>query len=84
VKKDEIYQFVVIGLICRKIPNCIVNFLYFMSVNAEITDFFEGAFVVPCAYLGNNFAKNELFPKKMAGLSCHLFISFKIKAQTLH
>jgi hypothetical protein len=38
-----------------------------MSVNAEIPELTNGTFVVPCAYLGNNFAKNELFPKKMAG-----------------
>jgi hypothetical protein len=48
-----------------------------MSVNAEIPDFLEGTFVVLCAYLGNNFAKNELFPKKMAGLSCHLLYPSK-------
>jgi hypothetical protein len=38
-----------------------------MSDNAEIPELMNGTFVVPCAYLGNNFAKNELFPKKMAG-----------------
>ncbi len=46
----------------------------YMSVNAEIPDLIEVVFVVPCAYLGNIFAKNELFPKKMAGLLCHPLI----------
>jgi hypothetical protein len=54
------------GLFRRKIINSNVVLLYFMSVNAEIQMLFKWSFVVPCAYLGNNHAKNELFPKKMA------------------
>jgi hypothetical protein len=54
------------GLFRRKIINSNVVFLYLMSVNAENNLLFELSFVVPCAYLGNNHAKNELFPKKMA------------------
>jgi hypothetical protein len=54
------------GLFRRKIINSNVVFLCFMSVNAENHLPFGQSFVVPCAYLGNNYAKNELFPKKMA------------------
>ena len=37
-----------------------------MSVNAEMIENRNRSFVVPCAYLGNKYAKYELFPKKMA------------------
>ena len=57
----------------------------YMSVNVEIIPIYiEVVFCRTCAYLGNIFAKNEIFPKKMAGYSAIFFIEFKTKVQTLH
>ena len=63
-----------------------------MSVNAEMKENRNRSFVVPCAYLGNKYAKYELFPKKMADypaiffgnyIESAFFLHFRIKARKL-